>query len=279
MPNRPSVSARDMIAAVDKLCAENAGVFPAPRAVRDEAEGGSQARAESAILTVQIRQGMTPHLRGTLPADFQAELPPVSAITSLAPAVLADLPCQAQTLAEQFFAALGVAFKKQVDEVRGLYDAAVASFVEQTAAMHDRLMVAARHADDQERSAREEANRHAAERSELREGLAGMQSEVRAAERELALHKATSETALADGREAKRASDEKHDKEIDRLTRELAQERSECRAAERAVSSLTTANEALREENARLAAELVTWRERATAPAPARRNREKTAAR
>ena len=140
MPNRPSVSARDMIAAVDKLCAENAGVFPAPRAVRDEAEGGSQARAESAILTVQIRQGMTPHLRGTLPADFQAELPPVSAIPSLAPAVLADLPCQAQTLAEQCFAALGVAFKKQVDDVRGLYDAAVATFVEQTTAMQERLM-------------------------------------------------------------------------------------------------------------------------------------------
>lgn len=273
MPNLPSVSARDMIAAVNQLCAENNGVFPAPRAVRDRARGGSHERAEAAILTVQIRQGMTPHLRGTLPADFEAELLPASSIASLAPALLSDLPCLAQTAAEQCFAALGFAFKAQVDEIRMLYDAAVATFVEQTTALHARLIVAARHADDQERLAREATNRHAAERGELRERLAGVHSEVRAAERELAHHAAISESALAAARDAKRASDEKYDKEIDRLTRELAQERGECRVAERAVASLTTAGEALRTENARLAADLAA----ASAPAP-RRNRTKAPA-
>jgi hypothetical protein len=262
MPNRPSVSARDMIAAVDKLCAKNAGAFPAPHAVRDEAKGGSQERAESAILTVQIRQGMTPHLRGTLPADFQVELPPASAIASLAPAVLADLPCQAQTAAEQCFAALGVAFKAQIDEIRALHESALKAFVEQTTAMQDRLMVAARHADDQERSAREEANRHAAELTALREQLSAAQSDVRAAERELVLREQLHAGALADARVTAAVSDARQSKQIDQLTQDLDAERIACREAERAVARLTAINDGLQAETARLGAAVAAHVER-----------------
>lgn len=279
MPNRPSVSARDMIAAVDKLCAENAGVFPAPRAVRDEAEGGSQARAESAILTVQIRQGMTPHLRGTLPADFQAELPPASAISSLAPTVLADLPCHAQTAAAQCFAALGVAFKAQVDEIRALYESALKTFVEQTTAMHDRLMLAARHADDQERIAREEANRHAAELAAcLREQLSAAQSDVRAAERELVLREQLHAGALTDARGTAAVSDARQSKQIDQLTQDLDAERIACREAERAVPRLTAINDGLQAETARLGAALAAHVECETTLSPTKRTRAKAGA-
>jgi len=279
MPNRPSVSARDMIAAVDKLCAENAGAFPAPHAVRDEAKGGSQARAESAILTVQIRQGMTPHLRGTLPADFQAELPPASAIASLAPTVLADLPCHAQTAAEQCFAALGVAFKMQVNEIRALHESAVGTFVEQTTAMHERLMVAARHADDQERIAREDANCHTAEIAQLRGQLTAAQSDIRVAERELNLRTEMHEAAITDVRAAALVSDERLSARIELLNNDLASERDARRTSELALAGLTACADALREENTRLAAELASWRGRETIAATVRRDRKKVAAR
>lgn len=279
MPNVPSVSARDMIAAVDQLCAENNGVFPAPRAVRDRARGGSQERAEAAILAVEIRQGRTPHLRGTLPSDFEAELPPAATIASLAPAVLSDLPCIAQTTAEQCFAAIGVAFKAQVDGIRTLYEAAVATFVEQTTALHARLMVAARHANDQDRLAREATNRHAAERGELREQLTAAQSDVRTAERELVLRGQLHDSALADARTAAGLNDERQTKVIDQLTRTLDAERTVCREAERAVARLTALNDGLLIENARLTADLATWKERATVKPTTRRNRDMTAAR
>ncbi|MCC7054730.1 MAG: hypothetical protein IT355_15770 [Gemmatimonadaceae bacterium] len=279
MPNVPSVSARDMIAAVDQLCAENDGAFPAPRAVRDRARGGSQERAEAAILAVEIRQGRTPHLRGTLPSDFEAELPPAATIASLAPAVLSDLPCIAQTTAEQCFAAIGVAFKAQVDGIRTLYDAAVATFVEQTTALHARLTVAARHADDQERLAREETNRHAAERGELREQLSAAQSDVRTAERELILRAQMHDSALTDVRAAARVNDERQAKLIEQLTKDLAAERDACRTAERAVASLTALNDGLRAENARVTAELAVHVERAATASPQKRTRATAAAR
>jgi hypothetical protein len=155
---------------------------------------------------------------------------------------------------------------------------AVASFVEQTVAMQERIMSAARHADDLERIAREGANRHAAERAALREQLSAAQSDVRSAERELVSREQLHTSALADARTTTAVSDARQTKQIDQLTEDLEVERIACREDERAVARLTAINEGIQAETARLGADLAAHVERETTRSPTKRTRAKAGA-
>lgn len=273
MPKPPEVLAKTLIATVDLLRDEAGGALPTPRAVRDKV-GGSHERATAAILAVEIRSGITPHLRATLPADFKAELPPPASIESLTPATLAGLPSRTRATAERFFATIGEQYAQEMRTMQTTYAAATAEYVEQTTSLQERLRDGARQADELARVADENAARYAAERAELRERLAAAQSDIRAAERETGLRTEMLDAARASAR----ANEEKQAKEIERLMSELAEERETCRTAQQAVAGLTAANEALRADNARLITEKTAASENTPGVRTAKRPRAKVGA-
>lgn len=149
---------------------------------------------------LQPPHGMKAHLRDTLPADFEAELPPAASIASLSAAATSNLPCAAQVAASHYFAAMGAAYQTEIAAVRSTSAAVTEEYIAQTTSMHERLMASARHVDELERIAIESADRHSAERAELREALAGARREVRAAERELKFRTEAFDAAMATAR-------------------------------------------------------------------------------
>ena len=270
------VDAKELIDIARRLHQKGDGTFPSARAVRRDAdERGSSKRAGYAVLAVHIEHGITPHLLHTLPDDFQAEIvvaaspaPPVSGAAT-------GLPTAAQAALQQVWVMMTVAHEKEVASLRRQRAEESARWVAETGAIQAQLTDMAEELDETTRVAEAVAEGHRAERAELREQLALLKQEVGFKEREVQGQQAGHEKEVTTLQDAAQTAEHRLQGQLDYATAGLASETDRCRVAEREVAALTATVTALREDKARLEAELGAQRETAR---PTVRPRSKAAA-
>ena len=247
MSQKPAASPRALMDEVERLCTENDGALPLPRAVRKNMKG-SQERAVHAILAVQIESGILPHLRHTLPAEFQAELPPAAEILTLTAEAIAELPTEAQRMATGFFAAMGAAARTQSEEMLARVAAAETRYRDETEALRAQLLGASRALDDQERTAQASMQALRDENTSLRVEVGTLGGTVASKETELTVRTQAHDDLLNQARHAAATADARLSARITELQSDLALERDRCRTAEQHVARLTAAHEALQAE-------------------------------
>ena len=247
MSQKPAASAKALMDEVERLRKENHGAFPLPRAVRVKMKG-SQQRAEDAILAVQIANGTLHHLRHTLPDEFQAELPPADEILMLTQEAITDLPVEAQRMASGFFAAIGAAFRAQIESLTARVTGAETRYHDETEALRAQLLGASRALDDQERTAEASMQALRDQNTSLRVEASTLTGKVASKETELAVRTQAHDDLATQARDAAATADTRQSARITELNGDLATERDRCRTAEQHVARLTAANEALQAE-------------------------------